>query len=343
MWDDHDIFDGAGSYPPLLHDSPMMMGLFLAAQKMRLLFQHHTTMEKAREHQMFGHQGYNFFARCGPKLAVIGADQRTERDTETVQHEKSWEMIFDKLENDLEDVEHLIVLFPVPFSFVRIRIAETIFEHLKNLPNKVRRVPPVKQTNSIFGLPELYDDLLDEWTHEAHIEERNRVLLRFQQIAEEKKVRITYFSGDVHCCGISRFQTSGSHRPSPINDAKLMYQIISSAIVNMPPSKMAIRVAHRFKTKWDPVDNTEEEVIDFFERRPENGRKAFHKKFRPNRNWCYFELCSSTISSIVAVVQTDQRHIETNDLRIRLWLEGAQKREDGRQFASYDLLVPNLR
>ncbi len=33
MWDVHDIFDGAGSYPPLLHDSPMMMGLFLAAQK----------------------------------------------------------------------------------------------------------------------------------------------------------------------------------------------------------------------------------------------------------------------------------------------------------------------
>ncbi|CAF4963105.1 unnamed protein product, partial [Rotaria socialis] len=24
MWDDHDIFDGAGSYPPLLNDSPVM-------------------------------------------------------------------------------------------------------------------------------------------------------------------------------------------------------------------------------------------------------------------------------------------------------------------------------
>jgi hypothetical protein len=57
-WDDHDIFDGAGSYPPLLHDSPMMMGLFMAAQKMRLLFQHHTTLEKAREHRLFGHKGY---------------------------------------------------------------------------------------------------------------------------------------------------------------------------------------------------------------------------------------------------------------------------------------------
>jgi hypothetical protein len=389
MWDDHDIFDGAGSYPPLLHDSPMMMGLFFAAQKMRLLFQHHTTLEKAREHHLFGHQGYNFFARCGQSLAIIGLDGRTERDTQTVHHEQTWDMIFDKLENDLEGVEHLIVLFPVPFSFIRVHIAESIFDHLKKLPNRWRRLPLIKNTNSIFNLPELYDDLLDEWTHKAHIEERNRTLIRFQQIAEEKKVRITYFSGDVHCCGISRFQSKGSHRPPPINDAKLMYQIISSAIVNMPPSRMAIRVAHHFQSKWEPVDYTEEEIIDFFQRRPENGRKAFHQKFRPNRNWCYFEQSSRIISSTVTIVQTrclhcfpskvnpmnlgltsnlqgqgshrppihlhsnqeqchqsietDQREIGTNDLKIRLWLESADKHQDGRQFVAYDLLIPNLK
>ncbi|CAF2510873.1 unnamed protein product [Rotaria sp. Silwood2] len=387
MWDDHDIFDGAGTYPPLLHDSPMMMGLFLVAQKMRLLFQHHTAFEKAREHQLFGYQAYNFFARCSRNLAIIGIDGRSERDIQTVQHEKTWDMIFDKLENDLEDVEHLIVLFPVPFSFIRIHIAESIFEHLKNLPNKCRQLPFVKQTNSIFGLPEAYDDLLDEWTHRDHIEERNRALLRFQQISEKKKVRITYFSGDVHCCAISRFQSRGSHRPLPINDAKLMYQIISSAIVNLPPSEMAIRIAHLFKSKWTPVDNTEEEIIDFFERNPENGKKFFYKKMRPNRNWCYFEQCSKILSSTVTIVQTrclhcfpskenfvdpvsnqedkggrqpsihshsnrdlhpeliqtDQQQIGTNDLRIRLWLEGTDKHCDGTQCVSYDLLIPNLK
>ena len=41
-------------------------------------------------------------------------------------------------------------------------------------------------------MPELYDDLLDEWTHAAHIEEPNRTVLRFQRIAEEKKVRTTF-------------------------------------------------------------------------------------------------------------------------------------------------------
>ncbi|CAF1242428.1 unnamed protein product [Adineta steineri] len=383
MWDDHDIYDGAGSYPPLIHDSPMMMGLFLAAQKMRLLFQHHTTLEKAREHYLFGHKGYNFFARCGRNLAIIGTDGRTERDTQTVQHEQTWDMIFNKLENNLDDVKHLILLVPVPFSFIRVPFAETIFEKLKNLPNKLRKLPFIKSRNSIFYLPELYDDLLDEWTHASHIEERNRVLSRLQQIAEQKKVRVSYFSGDVHCCGISRFQTEASHRPLPINDSKLMYQIISSAIVNMPPSKMAIRVAHYFKTKWNPIDNTEEEVIDFFERRPENGGKLIHKKFRSNRNWCYFEHCSNITSSTVTNthkrhsdvipsalgptstdeglgsqqppihqhsqhhkchehIENDEKQIGTSDLKIRLWLESNKKQKNGRQFVSYELLIPNL-
>ena len=155
---------------------------------------------------------------------------------------------------------------------------------------------------------------------------------------------------------------------------------------------MAIRVAHCFKSKWNPVDDTEEEVIDFFERRPENGGKVFHRKFRPNRNWCYFEQCSTIRSSTVTVVQTgclhcfpskenlvnpinlgpastqqgngsqqppihfhsnrdlcheriqiDQRQFGTNDLKIRLWLESAQKHRDGRQFVAYDLLIPNLK
>jgi hypothetical protein len=308
MWDDHDIFDGAGSYPPLLHDSPMMTGLFKSAQKLRLLFQHHTTVEKAREHGLFGYQGYNVLAHCGPNLVIIGSDGRTERDTETIHHPKSWDTIFEKLEHHIMNITHLIVLFPVPFSFVRFKLAESIFERFKNFPNKCRQVPIVKQTNSIFGLPELYDDLLDEWIHEAHIEERNRALSRFQELAERKKIRITFFSGDVHCCGISRFQTRTKHDLAPINDSKLMYQIISSAIVNIPPPRHVLRFAHYVKTKWYPIADTEEELLDFFQRLPETGRKIIHKKLLPNRNWCYFEQCEETNPSIYSVTKTGLFH-----------------------------------
>jgi len=359
MWDDHDIFDGAGTYPTLLRHSPMMMGLFVVAQKMRLLFQHHTTLEKARQHRLFGFNGYNFLIRCGPHLAILGGDGRTERDLETIQHEQTWNMIFDRLDNEIDDIEHLIVVFPVPFSFIRVRLVESILEHLKNLPNRCRNLPIVKQTNSIFGLPDPYDDLRDEWTHQAHIQERNCVLQRFQQFSQKKKIRVTYFSGDVHCCAVSRFQTK-KKATSAKNDHRLMYQIISSAIVNLPPSPMAIRLAHLFQTKWTPLDQTQEELIDFFHNDPFDGSRLSHRKIRSNRNWCYFEQVSSSTIFAPIVVETScsqclpskQIHPINNNnnsnqqqnhyLKIQLWLEGIDSNRDQTNFTAYDLFIPNL-
>ena len=361
MWDDHDIFDGAGSYPSLLHDSPMMSGLFSTAQKMRLLFQHHTTVEKARDHGLFGYQAHNFLTFCGPNLAIVGADGRTERSAEVVQDARSWDMIFDRLEKEIVHVPHLIVLFPVPFSFLRFKLAESVFEQMKKFSASCRRVEVVKHSNSIFGLPELYDDLLDEWTHEAHIDERNRALGRFQELAGKKKIRVTFFSGDVHCCGISRFKTYNRNEIAPIHDEKLMFQVISSAIVNLPPPKAAIRLAHYFTTKWHPIENTEEELINFFQQVPESGRKLFHQKLLSNRNWCYFEQSDDTDPSMFTTVKTGFCHRrfgskanEENDndseleevgkhhLRVRLWLESSEGHRPERAFAKYDLLIPNL-
>lgn len=293
-WDDHDIFDGAGSYPPLLHDSPVMSGLFLCAQRFRLLFQHHTTPDLARKHHLFGHRGHNFISQCGPRLSVLLTDGRTERNPETIQADESWKMIFDRLETEIPSTtEHLLAVFAVPLSFVRIKLAESIFELLKNAPNKIRQLPGVKGTNSIFGLPELYDDLLDEWTHKAHIDERNRAIQNFQNFAAKTQTRVTFLSGDVHCTALSRFRTTpvrGEKELTPIEDPKLMYQVVSSAIVNMPPPRNALRAYHYLGTKWHPFGDTEEEFMNFFERMPEGGRKLMHRKIMPNRNWCYFEL-----------------------------------------------------
>ncbi|ORY84400.1 hypothetical protein BCR37DRAFT_391981 [Protomyces lactucae-debilis] len=297
-WDDHDIFDGAGSYPPLLHDSPVMMGLFICAQRYRLLFQHHTTPELARSHQLFGYKGHNQIIQCGPKLSVLLTDGRTERTPETIQDDRTWKETFDRLDAQIpQTTQHLLAVFAVPLSFVRIRFAESVFERLKNAPHIVRQLPLVKSTNSIFGLPELYDDLLDEWTHENHIKERNSAIANFQKFAEKRQCRVTFLSGDVHCCGLSRFRTKPSHKNdeslTPVADPRLMYQIISSAIVNMPPPRNALRAYHYFKMKWH-FDGTEEELLNYFERRPEGGRKLRHQKLLPNRNWCHFSLVGPT-------------------------------------------------
>jgi len=47
----------------------------------------------------------------------------------------------------------------------------------------------------------------------------------------QTKIRVTFFSGDVHRYDISRFQTKQSTQTlPPINDSNLIYQIISSPI-----------------------------------------------------------------------------------------------------------------
>ncbi len=337
MWDDHEIFDGAGSYPRLLHDSPMMCGLFNLAQKMRLLFQHHTTVEKAREHylfgcqgcdhHLFGCQGYNFLTCCGPNLAILGCDGRTERDDKRVQCSKTWDMIFETLEQRIINIPHLIVVFPTPFTYVRYTCGGWLLKRFKNCPI-FRRLPLFKRLyTKEFGLTEHYDDHLDTWTHSKHIAERNRQLERFQEIARIKTIRITFFSGDIHYCGIGRFKTGGRTGIPEIYDSKLMYQIISSPIANVPPSPVLVFYAYLGRRKWHPIENTDtvEEFINHFEYSPEGCRRPMLNKFLGRRNWCYFE-------------QSDE--IDPS-LKIQLWIESRPVRRR-RVFASYPLLIPNL-
>lgn len=67
MWDDHDIFDGWGSYPERLQLCPMFKGLFSVARRFYLLFQHHTTLPRAQElSRLFG-------ARCARSFARISS------------------------------------------------------------------------------------------------------------------------------------------------------------------------------------------------------------------------------------------------------------------------------
>jgi hypothetical protein len=171
-----------------------------------------------------------------------------------------------------------------------------------------------------------------------------------------------------------------------------MYQVISSAIVNIPPPRHVLRFAHYVKTKWYPIVDTEEELIDFFQRLPETGRKIRHKKLLSNRNWCYFEQCQEIKPAIYNQTKTrcfqcfrksndyplpaidlgptstrngygsteppihehshkhtctektkaNEEIIGTETLKIRLWLESGKKHKEGRQFVSYELLIPNL-
>lgn len=65
-------------------------------------------------------------------MAMLGTDGRTERNAKTVMDEESWKMIFDRLEKIPPTTQHLLTIFAVPFSFIRVKVAEKVFEFLKN-------------------------------------------------------------------------------------------------------------------------------------------------------------------------------------------------------------------
>ncbi|KAJ2764729.1 hypothetical protein GGI18_006371 [Coemansia linderi] len=117
---------------------------------------------------------------------------------------------------------------------------------------------------NIWGEPELSDDMNDHWTSSVHMEERKVFILRLQEFARIHNVRVTFVAGDVHCCGAGRFASMNPALP-PERDYRFMPQIISSAIMNVPPPNMVIRAVHTSANTYELDQLTDEKMYRLFE------------------------------------------------------------------------------
>ena len=86
------------------------------------------------------------------------------------------------------------------------------------------------------------------------------------------------------------------HDPNRPQDHKTMYQIISSAIVNVPPPNMVLKILHNNKILYLPqngmrsthtVSDTKEEMIELFQT-DVNGQLRELKKLMGRRNYAIF-------------------------------------------------------
>jgi hypothetical protein len=224
IWDDHDIFDGYGSYPTYLQTRPVFFGIFDIAHRFYLLFQHHTNIRRAKNEDI-GSSSHSSVKKYGPRLAVVSLDVRSERSLSRIIPAHTWELIWAELGNLPDTCKHLIVNATIPLAYPRVG-GERFFAVAKNaakgtrnllntLQNLVVRDKPqeidviakdtwaeafcksgaFKQIVNAFGEPELLDDLNDHWTASCHEEERKEVITRFQILAKKKNIRITFLSG----------------------------------------------------------------------------------------------------------------------------------------------------
>ncbi|KAL4745122.1 hypothetical protein BDW72DRAFT_187180 [Aspergillus terricola var. indicus] len=278
--DDHDIFDGFGSYPEHMQFSNMFKNIGRIGIEMYLLFQHHTTLDILRnvstDHDLFTitGTGWHFVKYLGPAVVLVGLDCRSERNQHQVLAGPTYQGIFPKIAMLPPTVQHCLWMVSIPLIYPRLETAEHIAQTFTTGKRAVTGAYNVlgKVTSSVAGVVGAKDvvgsgfdsvkravgksglmggilspfgefDLLDE--------------LRDQWTHESKDLERTYLirtlQGIAHQKSLRMTFLSGAvnvcgaglvHDPAHPSDHKTMYQLISSSVVNSPPPSYIIKMLH---------------------------------------------------------------------------------------------------
>ncbi|WEW60339.1 hypothetical protein PRK78_005824 [Emydomyces testavorans] len=278
--DDHDIFDGFGSYPDYMQFSNMFKNIGRIGIEMYLLFQHHTTLEVLRhvsdDSDLFTitGTGWHFVKYLGPAIAVVGIDCRSERNPHQVMAGPTYQGVFPKVATLPPSVQHCIWMIPVPVIYPRLETAEHLaqtvatgkkavtgaYNMLGKVTSSVAGVVGAKGAvgsgfNSVkraVGKSGLMGNVLNPFGDIELLDE-----LRDHWTHDSKDLERTYLirtlQGIAHQRNIRMTFLSGSvnccgaglvHDPSHPTDHKTMYQIISSSVVNAPPASYILKLLH---------------------------------------------------------------------------------------------------
>ncbi|KAF2645990.1 Aso-1 [Massarina eburnea CBS 473.64] len=286
--DDHDIFDGFGSYPEYMQFSNMFKNMGRIGIEMYLLFQHHTTTEILRnvsnDLDLFTitGTGWHFIKYLGPCVVVVGPDCRSERNPHQVMAGPTYQGIFPKIATLPPSVQHCIMMIPVPIIYPRLESVEHLansmatgkkavtgtFNMLGKVTSSVAGVVGAKSVvgdgfNSVkkaIGKSGLMSGVLSPFGDIDLLDE-----LRDQWTHDSKDLERTYLirtlQGIAHNKSLRITFFSGGvdccgaglvHDPSKPQDHKTMYQIISASVVNAPPSNYVLRLLHNNRVLYVP-------------------------------------------------------------------------------------------
>eukprot|EP00339_Tiarina_fusa_P004719 CAMPEP_0117080160 /NCGR_PEP_ID=MMETSP0472-20121206/56563_1 /TAXON_ID=693140 ORGANISM="Tiarina fusus, Strain LIS" /NCGR_SAMPLE_ID=MMETSP0472 /ASSEMBLY_ACC=CAM_ASM_000603 /LENGTH=498 /DNA_ID=CAMNT_0004807697 /DNA_START=435 /DNA_END=1928 /DNA_ORIENTATION=+ len=221
-WDDHDGWDGMGSYKHL-NDSKIFQGMFPIMQELYLLFQHHTTLDRAeRDCDMFGHKGFSTLHLIDDgATALLSFDTRSERSATQIVHSKSYQKGWDRLKDLPSQTKHILFMIPVPVAYPDMNTVFAVGDRLEFVDKFLRMIPGVKNEFDY----EMRDDFLDHWNHHNHEVERNSLIEKAFYLDQTR--RVTLISGDVHHMAVGKLKSKSSKQE--------IYNIVCSAIGNAPP------------------------------------------------------------------------------------------------------------
>eukprot|EP00887_Chlorella_sp_A99_P004994 scaffold4.g4994.t1 len=365
MWDDHDIWDGWGSYDREMHESPVFQGLFAVAKRFYLLFQQHTTLERNAGRKEFltndGRRGQG----TGWRHAAAGGHHQSVGTTNPRTHPPrhptpSFHSSFDYLKWLGPQVALLgldmrtqrtktLIMPPAQLQLARrtvmalpegvqhlvvmsgMPLAECILGCLARCTRSNTSFKQMARKTGLldrFDQPEILDDLVDGWAADVHEEERLGFIRLLQDFALQKQLRVSALSGDAHVGGVGQLYSAPKVHDLA-TDPLYMPQIISSAIANAPPPVGVVKMLMRTHRAKRLDHRTKEKMVRaFYPRHPRTD------KLIRQRNWC-------DVSQVIPPFAPPMlpRAPEYGGLRFTLRVEN-QKQWLGYAEETYDVLVP---
>ena len=215
MWDDHDIFDGWGSYSAEEQASPVFQTIFAAARGCFALFQLQSNPGALSWPALPGQSGFNALLRVGD-VGLLVLDLRSERSITQILAADTWNVILDALDRTA-GLRHLLVMSSIP----------VVHPDMSFLERGLGFVP---------GMQGIEDDLHDQWVSYNHRTERLRMVHRLFDFAEANGTRVSIVSGDVHVAALGVVESA--RRPVGWIYANVINQLTSSPIVHPPPQRI---------------------------------------------------------------------------------------------------------
>lgn len=255
MWDDHDIFDGWGSYAKKLQECDMYEALFESAREAFSLYQQQLVPGQQHPLAIPGQKQFSLGTQIG-NVALLALDMRSERSGDQVISPESWKAIYEWLGTLPDSLEHLFVMSSIP----------VVYPDFQLLENALGFYP---------GRQELEDDLRDHWTSQPHREERLRLIHRLLAFSEAKSCRVTILSGDVHVGAIGLVRSERS--TGAPNAVRTINQLTSSGIVHPAPPGI---VLYFLESTAGTVMNDDSGVTSHMIEIP-----GTHHRFIGGRNW----------------------------------------------------------
>lgn len=323
IWDDHDIIDGFGSYHDLFMQTEVFSNIGQAAYKYYMLFQHHVSIDEkepylSTKNWILGSEpgayikekSHSIWTKLGPNMALLGLDCRTERKLKQVISWDTYNLLFQRVFKEIESsqghanqrINHLLVMLGIPIAYPRLVWLEWLFSSKLLAPLKYLSKKDIighGLINDFNGDVELLDDLNDHWCARYHKAERNFLVSKLQDLSAKYGIRVTILSGDVHLASIGRFRSklrNGQIKnknstmnvnifENPEYDNRLMFNVISSAVVNTPPPDAMARLLQERNKLHHFDDETEENNIDIFKVETNGKERRPNNAFLNKRNW----------------------------------------------------------